>query len=151
VTTCESKFPYLFVHYNQEFLSLQWEQEAVRFGGLFLLFFFLSLAGFLYFKGRLCKAFKRKNSTNLFPIFESINLTKQGKNIKHSRQHVPSMERGLKETASTHYFYASQTQLHKKINQDRDNFGGWLFPCIILNILHSFYIILSILWTVIFH
>jgi len=87
-------------------------------------FFSFLLQDFFTLKGYCVRLLKGKNSTNLFPIFESINLTKQGKNIKHLRQHVPSMEKGLKETASTHYFYASQTQLHKKINQDRDIFGG---------------------------
>jgi len=52
-----------------EMLSLQWEQEAVRFGGLFLLFFFLSLAGFLYFKGRLWKASKREEFNKSFSYF----------------------------------------------------------------------------------
>jgi hypothetical protein len=31
VATCASKFPYLFVNYKQEFLSLQGEQGMTRF------------------------------------------------------------------------------------------------------------------------
>jgi hypothetical protein len=31
VATCASKFPYLFVNYKQEFLSLQGEQGTTRF------------------------------------------------------------------------------------------------------------------------
>jgi hypothetical protein len=87
-------------------------------------FFSFLLQDFFTLKGDCGRLLKGKNSINLFPIFESINLTKQGKNIKHSRQHIPNMERGLKGATITYYFYASQTQLQKKINQDRDNFGG---------------------------
>jgi hypothetical protein len=55
------------------------------------------------------------------------------------------MKRGLKEAASTHYSYASQTRLHKQINQVRDGFGDILFSSIILNILLSLYVVLSII------
>jgi len=51
---------------------------------------------------------------------------------------------------NTYYSYASQTQLHKEINQAMNDFGGWLFPCFILNILLSFYVVLSIIWAIIF-
>jgi hypothetical protein len=34
------------------------------------------------------------------------------------------MERGLKRAEKTYYSYASQTQLHKEINQVKDDFGG---------------------------
>jgi len=35
---CESKFPYLFDHYTQGFVSLQGEQEIAKFRALSLLF-----------------------------------------------------------------------------------------------------------------
>jgi hypothetical protein len=48
---------------------LQGEEEAVRFGGLSLLFSFLYLTGFPYFKGRLWKTFKREEFCNYVPYF----------------------------------------------------------------------------------
>jgi hypothetical protein len=77
------------------------------------------LQDFLTLKGDYGRLLKGKNSTTLFPIFYSINSTKQGKKIKHSKH-------------------------------TRDGFGGWLFPYIFLNILLSFYVVLSIIWTIIF-
>jgi hypothetical protein len=65
-------------------------------------FFLLSLAGFPYLKGDCERLLKMKNSTTLFPISTSINSTKQVNKIKNSRQHVRSMERGLKGLGSTH-------------------------------------------------
>jgi hypothetical protein len=75
------------------------------------------LQDFLTLKKGCRRLLEEKNSTTLFLSFESINSTKQRKKIKHSRQHVPSMERGLKRAANTHYSYTSQTQLHKEINK----------------------------------
>jgi hypothetical protein len=66
------------------------------------------LQDFFTLKGDCGRLLKEKNLATLLPIFESINLTKQEKKIKHSRQHVPSMEKCLKGSVSTHYSYASQ-------------------------------------------
>jgi hypothetical protein len=63
------QIPLFICHYKQGFLSLQGEEEAVRFGGLSLLFSFLYLTGFPYFKGRLWKTFKREEFCNYVPYF----------------------------------------------------------------------------------